>query len=77
MARSKKNTDYLDEWNRFVLPDLSDMTPVADLRVGQSFRFRGRHYTIEEKAECVMLWRSHVHINKSNCFDGRTLVRVH
>lgn len=78
MARSKKVS--LDELMN--VPSVQsnsnkwEGTPVADLSVGDSFTHKGRRFKIESKVECPMQWRTHVHINKSNCFDGRCLVET-
>lgn len=78
MARSKRAT--AEEIDRFAAEieifDTSDMVELSTLNVGASFTFKRRKYTIENKEECPRQWRSHVHVNKSNCFDGRTLVRT-
>ena len=78
MSRSDKNWknkvhQEIEEFHRFIDPVAHT---IEDVRVGDTFFFRKSKVTVTEKTECEGNWRSHVHINKSNCFDIRTPIRM-
>lgn len=46
--------------------------PVADLRIGDKI---GKT-KITHIEECPMNWRTHIHVNKKDCYDTRAYVLV-
>lgn len=51
-------------------------TPLQNiLQIGTIFTHKAKSYQINSLKECELLWRTHVHINGSHCFDTRTLVK--
>lgn len=48
---------------------------VQDVKVGDKFFHGKKLFHVTEKTECEGMWRTHVHINRSNCFDIRTPIR--
>ena len=50
-------------------------TPVAAFCIpGARFTHKGTKFEVKKVEECPSMWRTHVHINGSNCFDTRALV---
>lgn len=77
MGNSEKN--WKNKIHTLIEESLS-VEPVAhtiqDVSVGDTFIHNKKHFKVTDKSECEGMWRTHVHINKSNCFDIRTPIRL-
>lgn len=80
MSKLEKNEKngwkYQDSEFEELVSETTQLIPVAHVVVGDQMKTGHKFTKVEKKEDCPSQWRTHVHINKSNCYDGRSLVRV-
>ena len=65
-------------WRSSSTVELTD-TEVAEVLLGEkemSERYVNSSKEVKKFSECPTLWRTHVHVNDSDCYDMRTYVWV-
>ena len=80
MARSKKKTEEQAPEERPVYdprPQHGGVLILADdLRPGHVLLGRRNRVTVKQVDPCTHQWRTHVHVNRFGCYDGRLFVEV-
>lgn len=56
--------------------DLSDEETMQVLESRGEERYVNTSKKVERKEECPGQWRTHIHVNKSDCYDARTYIWI-
>lgn len=78
---TKTKTRNKSKKSASIKPKRTVLVPVGDIRVGDSIAtsitsegMSLRSLKITDRTECGSRWRTHVHLNKSMCYDSRAMV---
>jgi hypothetical protein len=72
--------EIVTSWHEGFPPGMSEERQeelaIRAFEMGETVRFVNRTKRVEKIEECAGKWRTHVHINKSDCYDMRQKIWV-